>query len=148
MPLSEVTLELIWQRPGLLTEPLPPLSAVLPALGLEVRGGLVGLPGTFWDPAEAAELTPREIAASVAGNCLLRRKFQCGAPGEWQQDFWDLMELGPGVIGRVADIAERSGVDPQTLAVLADSASTARQRSVVGLLAARCPGLSPAPRRQ
>jgi hypothetical protein len=137
VPLEEVALELMWGRPGILSEPLPPLSVLLPVLGFEVSQGHVGLPGTFWHPADVAGLRPYEITASVSGSALLRSKFHGGEPGEWQRDFWTVMALGPGVVGRVADVAKRSGVEPKVLAELRESASTTEQRAIAALLAAR-----------
>jgi hypothetical protein len=139
VPLDEVVLDLMCRRPGILGEPLPPLSVLLPVLGFEVSQGHVGLPGTFWRPEDVAGLRPYEITASVSGSTLLRKQFHGGAPGDWQQDFWKVMAFGPGVIRRVSDVAGRSGVEPTVLAELRESASTAEQRAIVALLAA-CEG--------
>ena len=47
--IEALLLDLLVDDPGLLEDPLPPLSEVFEAADLEVHRGLVGLPGTDWE---------------------------------------------------------------------------------------------------
>lgn len=48
-PLAEVVLAALVRAPDLLVRPLPPLGLLLTSQNLELRGDLVGLPGSDWD---------------------------------------------------------------------------------------------------
>ncbi len=136
-PVSDVVADLLAAVPGALGELLPPVGLLLTAAGFEVRGGLVGLAGTFWNAGEAVQLEPEEIVSSVLASTLLQTAGQ-GAPGEeWCSRFWTLLAAGPGVVERVADTVERSGAPPEMLDELRRSAAKPAQLAIAALLAAR-----------
>ncbi len=51
--LDEVVLQALLIKPDLLEDPLPPVSALMAMVGLDLRRGMVGLPGTDWSGARS-----------------------------------------------------------------------------------------------
>lgn len=136
-PISDVVADLLAAEPGALSEPLPPIGMVLTVAGFEVRSGLVGLAGTFWNIDEAEPLEPEDIVASVLASAMLQTAGQGASSEQWCPPFWTRMSAGPDVVARVADTVERGGAMPEVLAELTRSAADPGQRAIATLLAAR-----------
>ncbi|MFZ5871262.1 MAG: SEC-C metal-binding domain-containing protein [Actinomycetota bacterium] len=133
--LEDAVSQALYHHPGLLDEPLPPLSTVLRESGLEVRGGLVAMPGLPPD-REVDDLDDVEIQALVATHSLLPGLRDHRIPdGERMRFLLTALRI-PVVAERLADAVELGALPPDVVLALLEAA---RDDERVGalLLAAR-----------
>jgi hypothetical protein len=135
--IDDVLAELLLAQPGLLDDPLPPLSLLLTAAGLEVRHGVVMLAGAPWDPDEVAGLSAEEIRWFTLARGFLRTHEADRVSGEELDRFLTVLTFSPLVLERVADEVERSPADGALLEAARRAAATPIQRAAAALLAAR-----------
>lgn len=123
--IDDVVLEALMRDGAVLTEPIPPLSALFSLAGLEVSRGLIGLPGTDWDgtagPSPLGHDQRRRVARLRAVLAMV------GRPGTDPAD-----DIAP--LGNVAILL--AGDDDVLAAVGADVAAEPSRRSAVESLAA------------
>jgi hypothetical protein len=136
-PIDDVLVELLLARPGMLDDPMPPLSLLLTAAGLEVVHGAVLLAGAPQDPDEVAGLTAVEIRGFTLARGFLWRREADRVSAEDLGRFLSVLTLSPLVLERVADEVERNPADAALLEAARKAAATPVQRAAAALLAAR-----------
>ena len=136
-PIDDVLVELLLARPGMLDDPMPPLSLLLTAAGLEVVHGAVLLGGAPQDPDEVAGLTAEEIRGFTLTRGFLLRREADRVSAEELGRFLSVLTLSPLVLERVADEVERNPADAALLEAARRAAATPVQRAAAALLAAR-----------
>jgi hypothetical protein len=136
-PLDDVLADLLAAQPGVLDEPLPPLSLLLTAAGLEVAHGVVMLAGAPWDPDEVEDLSAEEIRWFTLTRGFLWTHAADETSTEELDRFLTVLTLSPLVLERVADEVERNPVDAALLEAARRAAATPTQRAAAALLAAR-----------
>ena len=136
-PIDDVLVELLLARPGMLDDPMPPLSLLLTAAGLEVVHGAVLLGGAPQDPDEVAGLTAEEIRGFTLARGFLWRREADRVSAEELGRFLSVLTLAPLVLERVADEVERNPADADLLEAARRAAATPVQRAAAALLAAR-----------
>ena len=133
--LEDAVTQALYHHPGLLDEPLPPLSTVLRESGLEVRGCLVSVPGLPPD-REVDDLDDVEIQALVATHSMLLGLRDNRIPdGERMRFFLTALRI-PVVAERLADAVELDPLPHGITAALLEGARDDEQAGAL-LLAAR-----------
>ena len=94
-PIDDVLVELLLARPGMLDDPMPPLSLLLTAAGLEVVHGAVLLAGAPQDPDEVAGLTAEEIRGFTLARGFLWRREADRVSAEELGRFLSVLTLSP-----------------------------------------------------
>ena len=136
-PIDDVLVELLLARPGMLDDPMPPLSLLLTAAGLEVEHGAVLLGGAPRDPDEVAGLTAEEIRGFTLARGFLSRREADRVSAEELGRFLSVLTRSPLVLEQVADEMERNPADAALLQAARRAAATPVQRAAAALLAAR-----------
>jgi SEC-C motif len=136
-PIDGVLAELLLARPGMLDDPMPPLSLLLTAAGLEVAHGDVLLTGAPHDPDEVWGLSPEEIRQFTLARGFLWRRAADRVSAEELDRFLTVLTLSSLVLERVADEVERNPADGALLEAARRAAATPVNRAAAALLAAR-----------
>jgi SEC-C motif len=136
-PIDDMLAELLLAQPGLLDSPLPPLSLLLTAAGLEVTHGVVMLAGAPGDPDEVEDLSAEEIRWFTLARGFLWTHDADRVSAEELDRFLTVLTFSPLVLERVADEMERNPADEALLEAVRRAAATPIQRAAAALLAAR-----------
>ncbi len=134
VPITEIVLLCLIERPGLFDLPLPPLSEVLAGSGLEVDGADVGVPGTSWHGEPTWLSVDQRVTYRVWRDALAAH-----SDGAVPQAA-ELAELAEGLQGVVGDLAALDlGLDPdrEPLVEAMQEATKGRARAVPLYLRAR-----------
>ncbi|MGI8536821.1 MAG: SEC-C metal-binding domain-containing protein, partial [Mycobacteriales bacterium] len=124
--IDEVVLEALMRDGAVLAEPVPPLSVLFLMAGLEVRRGLVGLPGADWDGSAGASRLSTDQRRRLA-----RLRAVLATTGRARAD--DTALLQQSAVLLAAD-------DEVLAAVGADVAADSSKRQALDALAAAVPG--------
>jgi len=136
-PIDDVLAELLLAQPEVLDDPMPPLSLLLTAAGLEVTHGVVMLAGAPQDPDEVADLSAEEIRWFTLARGFLWTQEADRVSAEELDRFLTVLTFSPLVLERVADEVERNPADAALLEATRRVAATPVQRAAAVLLAAR-----------
>ena len=135
--IDDVLAELLLAQPGVLDDPMPPLSLLLTAAGLEVTHGAVMLAGAPDGPDEVADLSTEEIRWFTLARGFLWTHEADRVSAEELDRFLTVLTLSPLVLERVADEVERNPADAALLEAARRAAATPVRRAAAVLLAAR-----------
>ncbi len=137
VPLDDVLADLLVTQPDVLDDPLPPLSLLLTAAGLEVVHGLVLPAGAPWDPDEVEGMSAEEIRWFALTRGFLWTHQANETSTEELDQFLTVLTLSPLVLERIADEVERHPVNAALLEAARQAAATPTRRAAAELLAAR-----------
>ena len=137
--LDEIVLQALIVRPDLLAAPMSPLAVLLMVMDLEVRRGLVGLPGTDWDGTGASTegLAPadRRRVAAIRNAMALMDPDQINDPATLRSTLDLLIAGGPPLELLAVDLSCEPTLHAR-VHLLAEAAESPPQQAVAAYLLA------------